>query len=384
MRKVSFSICLLLSLLGLSQNSARAVDFETTARTFSQLVTNSNLANPAVVVMDKATGEIVFSKNSDAPRKPASVLKLLSAASVYTYLSANETYATTLWSGIDSQSVVIEGSFDPWISYDDKVATRMHRTSMGQIQWNAFNELLKAHGNLSDTTVYYSNLYPEDIAELSKYAKYKGGKTAFIRIAPSQVSSRASHVISTSSSPTVETILNWTLTWSDNVLAERMARIASVAAGNTRDDLGIAKTFKSLLVNFGISTKGAVIEDASGLSKGNRLTATQISQLLFIIAHDKKYLPIVNGLAIGGVTGTLRDRFIKDAPKAVGLVKAKTGTLDDTSNLAGFVESEDHDYIFVVISDQHRKSYKVSEKVRTSVDKTLGKIAKPLSVVASN
>ena len=364
--------------IALSQSGAEAVDFQTTANAFSQLASNSNLADPAVVVMDQITGEVVFTNQADAPRKPASVIKLLSATAAYTYLSASDSFTTSLWSSIDSQSVVIQGSYDPWIGYDDKVAKRMHRTSMGQIQWNAFNALLVNNGTFDKTTVYYSNLYPEDLAELTKYAKFKGAKTAFVRVSTSDAIARSTQMITTSTSPTVEAILDWTLTWSDNVLAERMARIASVAAGNTRDDAGISKTFKSLMTDLGISTAGVVIKDASGLSKANRLTATQISQLLFAIAHNERYAPIVEGLAIGGVTGTLRHRFIEFAPTAVGLVKAKTGTLNGTTNLAGYVESEDHDYIFVIIADQHSKSYTVTKRVRATVDRILGKIAKPL------
>jgi D-alanyl-D-alanine carboxypeptidase len=69
---------------------------------------------------------------------------------------------------------------------------------------------------------------------------------------------------------------------------------------------------------------------------------------------------------------------VKTAPSAVGLVKAKTGTLNGTANLAGYVESGEHEYIFVIISDQHSKSYTVTKRVRATVDKILGKIANPL------
>jgi D-alanyl-D-alanine carboxypeptidase len=59
-------------------------------------------------------------------------------------------------------------------------------------------------------------------------------------------------------------------------------------------------------------------------------------------------------------------------------VRAKTGTLNGTTNLAGFVESGDHNYIFVVIADRHSKSYTVTKRVRATVDRILGKIAMPI------
>ena len=97
-----------------------------------------------------------------------------------------------------------------------------------------------------------------------------------------------------------------------------------------------------------------------------------------MISRDEKLIPLVAGLPIGGVTGTLSERFIETAPSAIGLVRAKTGTLNGTTNLAGYVESEAKKYIFVIIADKHSRSYTITKRVRASMDKTLGKIAKPL------
>ncbi|MFM6841743.1 MAG: D-alanyl-D-alanine carboxypeptidase [Candidatus Planktophila sp.] len=191
---------------------------------------------------------------------------------------------------------------------------------------------------------------------------------------------KSGEAILTSTSPTLQKIIDWTLTWSDNLLAERVARLASAAAGNTLDDKGVALTFATMLTEMGISTSHLVVKDASGLSKENRVTARQISQLLMVIYHDPKFIPLISGLPVGGVTGTLQHRFIETAPTAVGLVKAKTGTLNGTTNLAGYVESGDHQYIFVIIADRHSKSYSVTKKVRATVDRILGMIATPLEV----
>jgi D-alanyl-D-alanine carboxypeptidase len=133
-----------------------------------------------------------------------------------------------------------------------------------------------------------------------------------------------------------------------------------------------------MLTGFGINSSNLVIKDASGLSKDNRISAEQIAQLLMVINHDPKFAPMIAGLPIGGETGTLQHRFVDTAPTAVGLVRAKTGTLNGTTNLAGFVDSGDHQYIFVILADRHSKSYTVTKKVRAIVDRVLGKIATPL------
>jgi D-alanyl-D-alanine carboxypeptidase len=97
-----------------------------------------------------------------------------------------------------------------------------------------------------------------------------------------------------------------------------------------------------------------------------------------VMARDEKLSSLITGLPIGGVSGTLTERFVETAPTAVGLVRAKTGTLNGTTNLAGYVESQDKKYIFVIIADKHSRSYTITKRVRASMDKALGKIAKPL------
>jgi cysteine synthase len=212
----------------------------------------------------------------------------------------------------------------------------------------------------------------------SRFLKEHRVSTALKRVTTKVAAEKSATLVLDSTSPTLRKILDWTLVWSDNLLAERIARLAAQAAGHTLDDAGVAKTFNELLTSLGINTSHLVVKDASGLSKENRITARQISQLLMVIYHNPKYAPIVSGLPIGGVSGTLQNRFVETAPEAVGLVKAKTGTLNGTTNLAGFVESGDHQYIFVVIADRHSKSYTVTKKVRATVDRILGKIATPL------
>jgi serine-type D-Ala-D-Ala carboxypeptidase/endopeptidase (penicillin-binding protein 4) len=378
-QRSSVVLCLLAGILLVSQSSAVAADSLAITSAFSQLTSTPTLADPSVIVLDEVTGEVVYEANSASPRKPASVIKLISAAAAYTYLSPSDSFTTSLWSGVDGKSVVIRGSLDPWMSYDNKVAVKMGRTSLERIEFNALSSIKELNsGSTKSTTIYYSDLYVQDVAHISQFLKDHHLSISLKRITEDAALTQSNLQILTSTSPTLEKILDWTLTWSDNLLAERIARLASGAAGNSLDDKGVAITFNQLLTDMGISTSNLVVKDASGLSKENRVTAKQISQLLMVIYHDPKFLPLINGLPVGGVSGTLQHRFIETAPDAVGLVRAKTGTLNGTTNLAGYVESGDHQYIFVIIADRHSKSYSVTKKVRATVDRILGKIAKPL------
>jgi len=383
--RISTVAYLLAGLLGISQVNATAADSLAINSAFSQLTAIATLADPSVIVLDEVTGEVVYESNANSPRKPASVIKLVSAAAAYTYLTPTDSFTTSLWSGVDGKSVVIQGSLDPWVGYDHKVATKMGRTSLERIEFNALSTLKKLNsGSTKNTTIYYSNLYAQDVAHISRFLREHHLSIPLKRVTNAVATEKSNEEILTSTSPTLQKIIDWTLIWSDNLLAERIARLASVAAGNTLDDKGVALTFATMLTEMGISTSNLVVKDASGLSRENRVTARQISQLLMVIYHDPKFIPLIKGLPVGGVSGTLQHRFIETAPTAVGLVRAKTGTLNGTTNLAGYVESGDHQYIFVIIADRHSKSYSVTKKVRATVDRILGKIATPLLPVLPN
>ncbi len=377
--RISLLACLVAGVLAAPQSGALAADSIAISSAFSQLTTIPALANPSVIVLDEKTGEVVYESNSNSARKPASVIKILSATAAYTYLNPSDSYTTTLSEGVDGKSVVINGSLDPWVSYDNKVAEKMGRTSLERLEFNALSALKRMNsGSTKNTTIYYNDLYASDVNHIKRFLRDRHLSISLKRVNEQSAIDSSNNQLINSTSPSLQTIIDWTLTWSDNLLAERIARLASVAAGNTLDDAGVEKTFKTVLATYGITTSNLVVKDASGLSRENRVTASQIAKLLMVIYHDPRFTKLIAGLPVGGVSGTLRHRFIETAPEAVGLVRAKTGTLNGTTNLAGFVESGSNEYIFVILADRHSKSYSVTKKVRATVDRILGKIATPL------
>ena len=298
--RISALVCLLVGALVVPSSAAEAADSIAISSVFSQLTSIPTLADPSVIVLDEKTGEVLFESNSNSPRKPASVIKLISAASAYTYLSPSDSFSTTLYTGADAKSIVIKGSLDPWMSYDHKVAVKMGRTSLERIEYNSLSALKDMNnGSTKGTTIYYSGLYASEINHIKRFLRDHRASTQLKRVSPNALEPLQGVEIFTSVSPTLQKIVDWLLTCSDNLVAERVARLASVAAGNSLDDSGVAKTFAALLSGLGINTSNLVVKDASGLSKQNRVTARQISQLLFAIHHDPKFAPIVDGLPIG-------------------------------------------------------------------------------------
>jgi D-alanyl-D-alanine carboxypeptidase len=102
-----------------------------------------------------------------------------------------------------------------------------------------------------------------------------------------------------------------------------------------------------------------------------------MGELLYKIRKDEKYEHLYESLPISGVSGTLQDRFIKTAPTAVGLVRAKTGSLNGTATLAGYVQSTDREYVFVTLADDIARGNTALDKARAAIDRVLGRIAAP-------
>ena len=91
----------------------------------------------------------------------------------------------------------------------------------------------------------------------------------------------------------------------------------------------------------GIEEGAYVIQDGSGLSYGNRLTAKGIVQLLGAMRQRDDFDTFYDSLAIAGEDGSLEDRM--NGTSAAGNAHAKTGTLNIAVCLSGYVESaNDH------------------------------------------
>ena len=348
-------------------------------KVFQNLSNSKFLADPSMIVVDAMTGEVIFERNSTQARKPASVIKLLSATSVLSYLDSQKVFNTNIYKGVDPGTIVINGEYDPWISMIQSQAEKMGRTSLPRLGFNTinrYNELAGAEARR--LKILYTGLFPQDLANLQAFLKKRGIRTTAEKITAEDALLQSAEPLVLSASPTLETMVKWTLLWSDNVLAERLARLAAITSGETFNTQGVENTFHTVLTNFGIDPDKIEVADGSGLSKQNRVTAKAIADLLMKIRNDPKYVSVYEGLPIGGVSGTLHKRFLTTAPQAVGLVRGKTGTLSGTVSLAGYVDSEDRQYIFVAIADKIPRRYSASERARDTLDRILGKIAAPI------
>ena len=361
--------------------SASAFDPISAASVFSRLAVEPELSNPSVSLIDVSTGEIVFESNAFSQRKPASTMKILAAAATLKHLQPDQVFTTRVSLGTVPDSIVIDGEFDPWISMDHRVATKMNRTSFPRIAFNSLSKVKESSGgSIKKLKVYYNGIYANEVASYKAFYKKRGVTAAFIKVSDEKATSLVSEEILTSESPQVIKMLDWFLLWSDNQLSERMAKIAAKYAGNEFNDEGVAVTFAEILISFGINPAQIVVIDASGLSRQNKVTAHVLAQLLYKIHSDPVLSRLIESLPVGGESGTLRNRYIETAPDAVGLVKAKTGTLTGTVSLAGYVQSGDREYAFAIIADKISRTNAASDRARKTLDRYLAKIAAPLAI----
>ena len=108
---------------------------------------------------------------------------------------------------------------------------------------------------------------------------------------------------------------------SQNMFAEAMCRLLGQAdSGEATWEAGEAAVAK-FLDSQGIVPAGFHAEDGSGLSRQNRVTVRQLSELLRAMKSHPNGQIFFDSLAVGGESGTLASRF-KDAD---GRVRGKTG-----------------------------------------------------------
>ena len=345
---------------------------------FDELLKVPTLSNPAMIVIDGSTGQIIYEKNIYSQRKPASVMKVLAGAVTLEYLDPQSVFNTNISIAAEAKTVVIQGSLDPWISLDHKVARKMRRASLPYMGFNTLSAVKKANGgSLKNYKVVYSNLYSQDIANLKAFWAKRGFKPTFKAVSSEDAYAAQGDLVASENSPTVAEILDWMMLWSDNQLADRLAALASRAAGYSLNIKGVETIFRTFLAQYQIDDSKLVVADASGLSKKNKITAKLMGELLYKIRKEEKYALLYQSLPVAGISGTLNNRFITTAPSAVGLIRAKTGTLNGTATLAGYVQSTDREYVFVTIADEIAKGNAALNKARAAIDRVLGRIAAP-------
>jgi D-alanyl-D-alanine carboxypeptidase/D-alanyl-D-alanine-endopeptidase (penicillin-binding protein 4) len=162
--------------------------------------------------------------------------------------------------------------------------------------------------------------------------------------------------IATVRSAPVAELVGYLLATSDNNAAEALARLVAIHGGAQPGFAQGGAAVLAALSGLGLDTAGSTLADGSGLSNGSLVSPALLTGTLAAAASDEHptLRALLEGLAVGGLTGTLTDRFASPADAAgVGVVRAKTGSLAGVSTLAGTLVTADGRLLaFAVMADR--------------------------------
>jgi D-alanyl-D-alanine carboxypeptidase/D-alanyl-D-alanine-endopeptidase (penicillin-binding protein 4) len=121
---------------------------------------------------------------------------------------------------------------------------------------------------------------------------------------------------------------------SDNYMAETLLKDLGADYGNAGTTAAGTAIARRNAATYGAHP---TMVDGSGLSRQNRTTPHDVVRLLAGLDGTDFADPMRISLAVAGKSGTLSDRMRKSPAR--GRCRAKTGTLNGVSNLAGYCMS---------------------------------------------
>jgi D-alanyl-D-alanine carboxypeptidase/D-alanyl-D-alanine-endopeptidase (penicillin-binding protein 4) len=339
------------------------------------------------VVLDPATGQTLFERDGATAKVPASTGKLLTAAAAL--LSLDHTYQliTKVVEGEQPGEVIIVGGGDPTLSSLKPGLVSMYP---GAAHLTDLVDQVKASGVPVQTVYIDQGRYtgenmapswvPADVA--NGYitpivpAMLDGGRAdATVNYSPRTsnpggvlVDEFASRIGATApesaekkapanakvlgevrSAPLSQLVDNM-MDHSDNVLAESISREVAIKTGQDPSFDGATKAMLDVLRQNNLTVDGVTLQDASGLSDQDQMSAKLLAEILALAAapdgkdpRTAKLRPLLGGLPVAGGSGTLADRYDEmGATQGRGWLRAKTGSLTGVNTLAGIVLDKDN------------------------------------------
>jgi D-alanyl-D-alanine carboxypeptidase/D-alanyl-D-alanine-endopeptidase (penicillin-binding protein 4) len=330
------------------------------------------------IVLDLQTGQTVFAQNASLALRPASNEKLATTYAALTALGPSFRIETdVLGDGLQSAAtwrgdLVLKGYGDPALSaaklgslarqvaaagithvngriLGDESWFDTHRTGVG---WKARFYLHESPAlsalivNRGWTGRYETARPALMAAQLFRLDLRRAGVTVSGGTTVGVASTDAVQIADVESPP-LSALVRHMDVYSDNFYAEMLLKeIGAVQGSEGSAASGLAVT-RRLLGEAGVPLAGVRMVDGSGLSLLDRWTPRALASLLQTMWHDPDLEPyVIRALPIAGETGTLEYRM--RAGPAHGVVRAKTGTTNNSSALSGFVASR---YIFSILEN---------------------------------
>jgi D-alanyl-D-alanine carboxypeptidase/D-alanyl-D-alanine-endopeptidase (penicillin-binding protein 4) len=402
-------------------------------QTLVENLITSELSNPlfstgyGISLRNISDGKIIFESNAQNSMMPASLTKIYTAASTAMTLDLDAKFVTKV-KYLDN-NVYLVGGADPQLGTESnpnqadladlakqtadnlkkfkvfEVNLFVDDSSLGVMQrptdW-LDNYFLSSEVHLI-TALNLDNPIAPPLAPLDPsvttgqtFAVYliknniKVNGLVFRKTAPKEA-----YDVAVEYSKSVGQIIEDMLIISNNQDAEILARVSASVAVNDPSTNAATELILKDVEKLGISSVDNALSDTSGLSRSNKISPSDFSELIYksirkpefeiqLKGDSTKFLsapsvaiasdtwPVFTGLPTGHGLGTMEKRFNEDNSAGRGVVRAKTGTLNEVITLAGTVKTKDNVLLsFAILVN------KVDEpvKVRQALDNLMSKIA---------
>jgi serine-type D-Ala-D-Ala carboxypeptidase/endopeptidase (penicillin-binding protein 4) len=179
-----------------------------------------------------------------------------------------------------------------------------------------------------------------------------GGRRVF---APGLDGGPAVQVLAVQRSAPMQEILEVVNQRSNNLYAESVLRVVGRVATGRGSVAGGAEAIARMMDEGGASTATLVIDDGSGLSRSNRVSARSLVDMLSIMAGSPHHDAFAATLPEAATSPGLR-RMQQTA--AAANLRAKTGTIEGVSALSGYVTAGNGERLaFAIISNDVRSTF---------------------------
>ena len=335
-------------------------------------------ATTGVSVIDVATGTELVDHQASAPLTPASSNKVLTAWASLSALGGGHRMETR--AVLSGGTVTLVGGGDVLLAADagDPSAVVGHAglgdlaraaaaeltaqgvTSVGvalddtlftgpawNSGWESGNEAWvgQIQPIMVDVTAYGSTGYPADpameAARAFSQALSAAGITVTGEVTRAAAPAGATKLASVQSAPLAD-VLSVSIKASDNTMTEVEGRVLAAATGREASFTGAAQAVREQLQADGFDVTGLTLVDVCGLAKGDKVPARLLAQIIARAAGADGGTvgrDLLTALPVGALDGTLSDRYV--GTSAAGVVRAKTGSLDQTVSLTGTVVTAD-------------------------------------------
>ena len=341
------------------------------AATLAAVVADPNLGRLGGRVTDAMTGEELWQQQDDVQMQPASTNKTLTTAAALLALDREARVTTRVVAADQPGTVVLVGGGDPTLSgappgqdtwYHgaariSDLADQVRRSGVTptavQVDTSLFSGPTFAPGwdpadieggdiaPIESVMLDAGRIQPAtDESRRSVTPALDAGRAlaSALGVDPQQVTIAghpapvgARQLAAVQSAPLIER-LNEMMNVSDNVMAECIAREVAASMQRSLSFAGAVDAVTNRLNTAHIDTGSAILQDSSGLSVDDRLTAKILDAVVQAAAGpDQPALrPLLDLLPIAGGSGTLSDRFVDTARRRrAGRVVAGQNRLAD-------------------------------------------------------